>query len=167
MMGMMMPGTCWAVFKQQVINLRSCCILLVDSVESMMMHGLANPKRHAYCFPRSPGDVANIVTNVQAGQSRNHGLTPGSGLFSKTSRLALAPIQPPIQWVLGIFYLGVNGQEHKGDNLWLASPKIQSQWSNNSNPPCASMVCTRTALSYLSFFYSIFKVLSITFCTLP
>jgi hypothetical protein len=36
--------TCWAVFKRQVINLRSCCILLVDSVESMMMHGLANPK---------------------------------------------------------------------------------------------------------------------------
>jgi hypothetical protein len=39
-----MPETCWAVFKRQVINLRSCCVLLVDSVESMMMHGLANPK---------------------------------------------------------------------------------------------------------------------------
>ena len=45
MMGMSMPETCWAVFKWQVINLRSCCICLVDSVEcSMMMHGLANPK---------------------------------------------------------------------------------------------------------------------------
>jgi len=31
-------------FKRQVINLRNCCIWLVDSVESMMMHGLANPK---------------------------------------------------------------------------------------------------------------------------
>jgi hypothetical protein len=30
--------------KRQVINFRSCCILLVDSVESMMMHGLANLK---------------------------------------------------------------------------------------------------------------------------
>jgi hypothetical protein len=30
--------------KRQVINLRICCILLVDSVESMVMHGLANPK---------------------------------------------------------------------------------------------------------------------------
>jgi hypothetical protein len=30
-MGMRMPETCWAVSKQ-VINLRSCCILLVDSV---------------------------------------------------------------------------------------------------------------------------------------
>jgi hypothetical protein len=44
MMGMRMPETCWAVSKWQVINLRSCCILLVDSVEYMMMHRLANPK---------------------------------------------------------------------------------------------------------------------------
>jgi hypothetical protein len=33
MMGMRMPETSWAVFKWQVINLRSCCIWLVDSVE--------------------------------------------------------------------------------------------------------------------------------------
>jgi hypothetical protein len=38
------PETRRAVFKRQVINLRSCCIWLVDSVESMMMHRLANPK---------------------------------------------------------------------------------------------------------------------------
>jgi hypothetical protein len=44
MMGMRMPETCWAVFKWQVINLRVCCIWLVDSVESMMMHGLVKPK---------------------------------------------------------------------------------------------------------------------------
>ena len=44
MMGMRMPETCWAVFKWQVINLRICCIWLVDSVKSMMTHGLANPK---------------------------------------------------------------------------------------------------------------------------
>jgi hypothetical protein len=35
-MDMRMPETCWAVFKRQVINLRSCCILLVDSVERYM-----------------------------------------------------------------------------------------------------------------------------------
>jgi hypothetical protein len=43
-MGVRIPETCWAVFKRQVINLRSCCIWLVDSVESMMMHRLASPK---------------------------------------------------------------------------------------------------------------------------
>jgi hypothetical protein len=43
-MAMGMPETCSAVFKRQAIHLRSCCIWLVDSVESMMMHGPANPK---------------------------------------------------------------------------------------------------------------------------
>jgi len=43
MMDMRMPET-RAVFKRQVINLRNCCIWLVDSFECMMMHGLANPK---------------------------------------------------------------------------------------------------------------------------
>jgi hypothetical protein len=33
MMGMRIPETCWAVFKRQVPNLRSCCILLVGWVE--------------------------------------------------------------------------------------------------------------------------------------
>jgi hypothetical protein len=44
MMGMRKSETCWALFKRQVINLRSCCIFFVDSVESMMTHGLANAK---------------------------------------------------------------------------------------------------------------------------
>jgi len=33
MMGIRMPETCWAVFKRQAINLRICCIWLVDSFE--------------------------------------------------------------------------------------------------------------------------------------
>jgi hypothetical protein len=49
-MGMRMPETCWAVFKRQVLDLESCCILLVVSVESMTMHGLANPKSHFIFF---------------------------------------------------------------------------------------------------------------------
>jgi hypothetical protein len=43
-MGVRMPETCWAVFKRQVINLRSCRIWLFDSVESLITHGLANSK---------------------------------------------------------------------------------------------------------------------------
>jgi len=34
-MGMRMPETCWAVFKRQAINLRNCCIWLVDSFECL------------------------------------------------------------------------------------------------------------------------------------
>jgi hypothetical protein len=35
MMGVRMPETRWPVCKRQVINSRNCCILLVDSVESL------------------------------------------------------------------------------------------------------------------------------------
>ena len=48
MMGMRVPKTCWAVFKRQVINMRNFHIWLVDSFESMMMHGLANPKKEKW-----------------------------------------------------------------------------------------------------------------------
>jgi hypothetical protein len=44
-LGMRMPETCWAVFKRQVINLRSCCILLVDSVERALFY-LTNIASH-------------------------------------------------------------------------------------------------------------------------
>ena len=44
MMGMRTPETCWAVFERQAINLRNCCIWLVDSFECMKMHGLPKPK---------------------------------------------------------------------------------------------------------------------------
>ena len=45
MMGMRMPETCWAVFKWQVINLRSCCVWLVDSVEILGWNPYFPPKR--------------------------------------------------------------------------------------------------------------------------
>jgi hypothetical protein len=34
-MGMRMPETCWAVFKRKTVNLRNCCIWLVDSFECL------------------------------------------------------------------------------------------------------------------------------------
>ena len=61
MMGMRMPETCWTVFKRQVINLRNCCIWLVDSVESMMMHGLVNPKFKRCRFQGHSTNYANIL----------------------------------------------------------------------------------------------------------
>jgi hypothetical protein len=44
MMGMKMSETRWAVFKRQGINLRNCCIWLVDSFEYMILHVLTNTK---------------------------------------------------------------------------------------------------------------------------
>jgi hypothetical protein len=44
MMGMRMTETCLTVFKRHAINLRDCCIWLVDSLECVKMHGPTNPK---------------------------------------------------------------------------------------------------------------------------
>jgi hypothetical protein len=54
MMGMKMPETCWAVSTRQAINLRNCCIWLVDSFECMMMYGLANRKSRPALWFRKP-----------------------------------------------------------------------------------------------------------------
>jgi hypothetical protein len=61
MMGMRMPETCRALFKRQAINLRSCCIWLVDSVESMMMHGHANPK-----FENTEAFSSELTENIRS-----------------------------------------------------------------------------------------------------
>lgn len=48
--------------------------------------------------------VIDIATCQQTGQSGVRILAGVKAfLFSKTSRLALGPTQPPIQWVLGLF----------------------------------------------------------------
>jgi len=81
-MGMSMPETCWAVFKWQVINLRSCCIWLVDSVESMMMHGLANPKFtnwHCYTSPKGK----HLTQQHHSKSINSHKLTRLFGFYWK------------------------------------------------------------------------------------
>jgi len=54
-MGMRMPETCWAVFKRQTINMRNCCIWLVDSFESL-------EKSVRY----QPNDTASHPTRLQS-----------------------------------------------------------------------------------------------------
>ena len=72
-MGVRMPETCLAIFKRQVINLRSCCILLVDSVESMMMHGPENPK-HGGLFYLSLDEGITSPGEQPFAQQRNRQL---------------------------------------------------------------------------------------------
>jgi hypothetical protein len=76
-MGMRMPETCWAVFKWQVINLRICCIWLVDSVESMTMHGLANPKNESKMLRPSGQRILDSIKNHTSFRRGIYGLTQG------------------------------------------------------------------------------------------
>jgi len=65
---MRIPQKSLAVFKRQAINLRSCCTLLVDSVESTMMHGLANSKPRAMlCLETRTGNCGPIAVAMHWG----------------------------------------------------------------------------------------------------
>jgi len=85
MMRMRMPETCWAVFKWQVINLRIYHIWLVDSVESMMMHGLATPKSFCTRCLTSSHKTSHLEM-LESQQrlkcmARNHALCPNDWPF--------------------------------------------------------------------------------------
>ena len=69
-MGMRMSETCWAVSKWQVINLRSCCILLVDSVEKMssfllLKHCVDQPKH----FPNNNTNACTSAGTMASARS--------------------------------------------------------------------------------------------------
>jgi hypothetical protein len=46
-------------------------------------------------------------------------------LFSMSSRPALWPTQPPIQWVQGVLSLGVNWQGHEADHSSETSVEVK------------------------------------------
>jgi hypothetical protein len=103
MMGMWMPETCSAVFKRQATNLRSCCILLVDSVESMMMQRLANPK---------------LITNVREQNAhKNTGLyvsTKTKGTALDMTNLILCGLCSPPCTVMMSYFNACNGSQNEG-----------------------------------------------------
>jgi hypothetical protein len=77
-----------------------------------------------------------IATKLWAGQQKSWGLTPGRGkrffLFSVTSRLALGPTQPPVQWVLEAVSPRVKQQGHEADH---SSPSSAMVKNGGATPP--------------------------------
>jgi hypothetical protein len=63
----------------------------------------------------------------------------GSRIFSTSSRPALGPTQPPIQWVPGAFSLGVKRRGRKADHSPPASVEIKKTWLYTSTPTYAFM----------------------------
>jgi len=63
-----------------------------------------------------------------------------SCLFATTSRLALGPTQPHIQWVTGALSLGVNQSGREADHSRTASAEIENAWSYIISPTYVFMV---------------------------
>jgi hypothetical protein len=56
-------------------------------------------------------------------------------LFTSTSRPALEPAQPPIQWLPGALSLGVKRLGRGADHSPPASAEVKNAWSYTSTPP--------------------------------
>ena len=67
-MGMRMPEICWAVSKRQVINLWSCCIFFVDSVENMGINSLTGELNWR------KGPTAKVSRKRSLSQNRSPGM---------------------------------------------------------------------------------------------
>jgi hypothetical protein len=90
-----------------------------------------------------------IVTRLQAGQA---GFDSWQGqetfLFSKMSRLALEPTQPPIQWVPGTLFLKVKQQSCETDHLLPSSAKVNNGGAKPTFPPCLYDILLNYIIKY-------------------
>jgi hypothetical protein len=59
--------------------------------------------------------------------------------YFKSSRPALGPIQPPIQWILGSLSLRVKRPGHETDHSTSTSAEVKKMWVYTSTPPYAFM----------------------------
>jgi hypothetical protein len=86
--------------------------------------------------PQEPGQLSGITQyyglDDQGFESQN-GLR--NFLFTTSSRPALGPTQPPIQWALGALSLGVKWLECEADHSPLSGAEVKNAWSYTSTPP--------------------------------
>jgi hypothetical protein len=79
---------------------------------------------------------------LRAGRPRSRSSSPGrvkNFLFSTSSRPALGPTQPPIQWVPGHLSPGVKGPGREADYSPPTSAEVKKMWIYTSTPPYTFM----------------------------
>jgi hypothetical protein len=127
----------------------SQCPLPYPMKSILQNSGLQNPLRKIItikqdiAFSREPGWRSRYSEWLRVGQPR--GLSSSidrvkNFLFSTSSRLALGPAQPPIQWVPGALSPGVKRPGCDADHSPPTSAEAKKTWIYTSTPPCAFMV---------------------------
>jgi hypothetical protein len=59
----------------------------------------------------------------------------GIYLFTTTSRMAMGPNQPPLQWVPGALSLGIKLPGREANHSPPSSAEVKNAWSYISTPP--------------------------------
>jgi hypothetical protein len=85
----------------------------------------------------------------------------GIFLFTTTSRTALGPTKPPIQWVPGALSLGVKQLRHEADHSPPSSAEVENVWSYTSTPQCVFIAwCLVKHRDNFTFIDAAYKMLS-------
>jgi hypothetical protein len=93
-------------------------------------------------LPVGAGIASRYSNWLRAGRSGGRSSSPGrvkNCLFSTSSRLALGPTQPPIQWVPGALSSGVKWPGREADHSPPASTAVKKMWIYAFTPPYAFM----------------------------
>jgi hypothetical protein len=93
-------------------------------------------------FKRSRDSVVGIATGYGLGRPRGRSSSPcwvKNFLFSTSSRPALGPTQPSIQWVPGDVFPGVKRQGRETDHSPPASAEVKKIWICKSTSPYVLM----------------------------
>jgi hypothetical protein len=102
-----------------------------------MTQGRASGKDFSFIFfPHgSRGSLVGIATDYGLGD-RGVGIRVpvGSRIFSTSSRPAMRPTQPPIQWVPGL-----KGPGHEADHSFPTIAEVKETWIYTTTPPYAFM----------------------------
>ena len=89
-----------------------------------------------------PGWRSRYGDWLRAGRPSGRSSSPGGGknFYFISSRPALGPTNPPIQWVLGPLSAGVKRPGREADHWSRTNAEVKKTWVHTSTPPYGFMV---------------------------
>jgi hypothetical protein len=98
--------------------------------DNQFQWSILNPKEYIWIF-----EYSQYINWLRAGRQRSRSSNLGSGiLFSMSSRRALGPTQPPIQWVPKALSLEVKRPGREADHSTITIAAVKKTWIYTSTP---------------------------------
>jgi hypothetical protein len=132
--------------------------ILARKIASVTKIGGGGDWAPTYFTTWEPGQLSRYSDWLRAGRRRGRSSCPGrvkNFLFSTSSRPALGPTQPPIQWVPGARSPGVKREGREADYSPPINAEVKKTWVYTSTPPIRlhsvvlNYLSTGTALLFL------------------